>query len=89
MAFLEYMLLALLGSASATPAGTLARTFTAEAITQPAGGAEGVVGQVGGGTPGKHAGTGRKGRSHARRTHRRGHKGGKVYEKATRNASKT
>ena len=88
MPFLEYMLLALLGTASATPGATPSRAFTADAVTQPGGGTEGVLGQAGGGTTGK-AGTGRKGRSHARRHHRRGHKGGKVYEKATRNSPKT
>ena len=92
MAFLEYMLLALLGSASAaTPGATPSRSFTADAVTQPSGGAEGLLGQATGGSPGKQAGTGRKGRSHARRHHRRGHRHGKVYEsgkKATRNATK-
>ena len=95
MAFLEYMLLALLGSASATPgvaSGTPStRTFTADAVTQPSGGTEGLLGQK---KPGedKEAGTGRKGRSHARRHHRKGHRHGKVYEsgkKATRNATKS
>jgi hypothetical protein len=46
MAFLEYMLAALLGSAGvASPGGTPARTFTAEAVTQPSGGTEGLLGQ--------------------------------------------
>jgi hypothetical protein len=87
MPFLEYMLLALLGSAGTGPAGTPTRTFTADAVTQPSGGTEG-LGQKKPGE-GKEAGTGRKGRSHARRHHRRGHKGGKVHEKEPRNPSKT
>jgi hypothetical protein len=65
MAFLEYMLLALLGSASATPAGTPTRTFTADALTQPSGGTEGLIGQD---TPPKKSSRHRE----ARRHHRRG-----------------
>jgi hypothetical protein len=88
MAFLEYMLLALLGSAGAaapggTPGGSLTRTFTADAVTQPSGGTEGLIVQATGGSTDKQAGTGRKGRRHTearRRHHRRGHRHGKVYE---------
>jgi hypothetical protein len=46
MAFLEYMLLALLGSAGTfSPGEAPARTFTADAVTQPGGGTEGLLGQ--------------------------------------------
>ena len=45
MAFLEYMLVGLLGSAGAASPGTPARTFTAEAVTQPSGGTEALLGQ--------------------------------------------
>jgi hypothetical protein len=45
MAFLEYMLVGLLGSAGAASPGTPARTFSAEAVTQPSGGTEGLLGQ--------------------------------------------
>jgi hypothetical protein len=85
MPFVEYMLLALLGSGAAipgeTPGGPSPRTFTADAVTQPSGGIEGLLGQATGGSPGKQAGTGRKGRVHtSARHHRRGHRRGKVYE---------
>jgi hypothetical protein len=83
MPFLEYMLLALLGSAgAATPSEAPTRTFTADAVTQPSGGTEDLLAQATGGSPGKQAGTGRKGRHHAeaRRHHRRGHRHPKVYE---------
>jgi hypothetical protein len=61
MAIFEYVLVALLGSASAaTPGGTPAGTFTADAVTQPSGGAEGLLGEATGGNADKHAGTGRK-----------------------------
>ena len=67
MPFVEYMLLAILGSAGAaapgaTPGGPSTRTFTADAITQPIGGTEGegyfnagisLLAQAGGGTTGK------------------------------------
>jgi hypothetical protein len=73
MAFLEYMLLAFLGSASATPAGMPARNFAADAVTQPSGGTEGLLVQCTTGSPGKQAGTGRKHRVHtAARHHRKG-----------------
>ena len=94
MAFLEYMLVALLGSAGAaapggTPGEPSTRTFTADAVTQPSGGTEGLLGQATGGSTDKQAGTGRKGRVHleARRHHRRGHRHGKVItsgKKATK-----
>ena len=45
MAFLEYMLVGLLGTAAVSPGGAPARTFTAEAVTQPSGGTEGLLGQ--------------------------------------------
>jgi hypothetical protein len=83
MAFLEYMLLTLLGSAGAASPGTPARTFTADALTQPSGGTEGLLGQAPGGDPDRPhnvAGTGRKGRYHleAGRHHRRSHRRGKI-----------
>jgi hypothetical protein len=75
MAFLEYILVVLLGSAgTANPGATPTWAFTADAVTQPSGGTEGVLVQATGGSPGKQAGTGRKGRSHARRHHRTGHR---------------
>jgi hypothetical protein len=46
MAFLEYMLLAVLGSAGTfSPGEAPARTFTAGAVTQPGDGKEGLLGQ--------------------------------------------
>lgn len=89
MAFLEYMLLALLGSASATPAGTLARTFTADAVTQPGAGAEGEPGSIGTGRVADYNHGKMDSRHHTKtaRHHRRTRKGRKVYEKATRNAT--
>jgi hypothetical protein len=81
MPFFKYVLLAILGSAGAaapavTPGEPSPRTLTAEAITQPTGGTEGLFGQATGGSPGKQAGTGRKGRVHtrSRRGHRRHHR---------------
>jgi hypothetical protein len=74
MRFIEYILVTVLGSsgvAAAEPPSAGARTITADAVTQPAGGgAEGILGQATGGSPGKQAGTGRKGRVHSRRGHR-------------------
>jgi len=104
MAFLEYMLLALLGSAGATPAGP-ARTFTAGAITQPDGGTDGqgdinagmdLIGQDTGGCKTGARPTGGKGEynhghmSHTRtaRHHRRGHTHGKTTTEAASSASK-
>jgi hypothetical protein len=88
MPVFEYVLLALLGSAGTaapgtTPENPAIRTITADAVTQPRGGAEGdgnlaagtgFPGQATGGSPGKQAGTGRKGRTHFARRHRRGHR---------------
>jgi hypothetical protein len=86
MAFLEYMLLALLGSAgAAAPGGTpvvpVARTFSADAVTQPTGGTEGegisVLGQCTGrgifktsGASGKKSTNPQAARKHYRRGHR-------------------
>jgi hypothetical protein len=86
MPFLEYALLALIGSAGAatpgeTPRGPSTRTLTADAITQPSGTTEGLLAQATGGSTDKQAGTGRKGRRHleARRKHyRKGHRHGKL-----------
>ena len=88
MPVFEYVLLALLGSAGAaapgtTPENPAMRTITADAVTQPSGGAEadgsltagiGLPGQATGGSPGKQAGTGRKGKTHFSRRHRKGHR---------------
>ena len=85
MAFVEYVLLAVLGSTGAaasggTPSSPSTRTFDADAIAQPSGGAAdegyfnvGIVlpGQATGGSTGKHAGTGRKGRHQTARRHHR------------------
>ena len=87
MAFFQYVLLALLGSAGAatpgvTPADPSTRTVNADAISQPRGGTAaegdfnegiGLLGQATGGSTDRQAGTGRKGRRHveARRRHRR------------------
>jgi hypothetical protein len=84
MPFFKYVLLAILGSAGATPGGTagspLTRTLSADAVTQPSGGTESLLGQATGGSTDKQAGTGRKGRHHveARRQHRKGHRHDKV-----------
>jgi hypothetical protein len=85
MPFIEYMLVALLGSGAAiageTSSSPSPQTFNADAVTQPSGGTEGLLAQATGGSPGKQAGTGRKGRVHtSTRHHRRGHRRGKVYE---------
>jgi len=94
MPFIEYMLLALLGSPPAPTTGgnPSAPTFTAESIAQPSGAATGdhdfnltlgSEGQAGGGTTG-HArntseGTGKEPLHHtAARHHRRHHRTGKV-----------
>jgi hypothetical protein len=78
MPVFEYVLVALLGAAGAAtpaemPGGSSMRTLTADIVTQPNGGAEGLLGQATGGSPGKQAGTGRKGRRHTRRHRRRRH----------------
>jgi hypothetical protein len=97
MAFLEYMLAALLGtagvaSAGGTPGGSLTRSFTADAVTQPDGGTEGLLGQDTGGTTSKTTrGThpfwrpGYYGRHHAQA--RRSHKGG-THRKLTTSGKK-
>jgi hypothetical protein len=79
MPFLEYVLLALLGSAGgATPAGTPARTLTADAVTQPSGSTEGLFGQV------------LKGKVHgAARRRPRGHKRSKVTGTGSKVSSST
>jgi hypothetical protein len=77
MPVFEYVLVALLGAAGATspemPGGPSMRTLTADIVTQPSGGTEGLLGQATSGSPSRHADTGRKGRRHveARRRHRR------------------
>ena len=101
MPFIEYMLLAILGSSPTTTEGTpSARTLTAEAITQPSGGAEAnldlnsgitLLPQDTGGCKGM-AGTGKKPLHHQRTArHHRTHKGGKVINtrkgKEPRNAT--
>ena len=89
MPFLEYMLLAFLGSAPATVVGgtpsgpATTRTITADAITQPGGRTAGdlsaglaFVGQAtGGSTDSRKSGTGKKPLEHtrSRRHHRRSH----------------
>jgi hypothetical protein len=83
MAFVEYILLAVLGStgaaASGAPSSPSIRTLDADAIAQPSGGAAGecyvnagIALQATGGSTDKGAGTGRKGRhpQSARRSHR-------------------
>jgi len=89
MPFVEYILLAFLGSAPATIAGRASsgtastRIITADAVSQPGGGTAGdlnagvaLVGQAGGGsTDSKRPTTGKKPLEHtrSRRHHRRGH----------------
>jgi hypothetical protein len=49
MRFIEYVLAAILGSsgiAAAEPTSPATRTLTADAITQPSGGTEGLLGQI-------------------------------------------
>jgi hypothetical protein len=98
MPIIEYMLLALLGSASAaTPGGTLGgpltRTLTADAVSQPNGGTEGLLGQATGGCSGsrKLPTTGKKPLEHARsmRHHRRDHRHGKVIGAGSKVSSST
>jgi hypothetical protein len=86
MSFFKYALVALLGSAGAatpgaTPGSPSMRTVPADAVSQPSGGTGESLGQATGGSTDKHAGTGRKGRSHLearRRHHRRGHRHSKL-----------
>ena len=79
----EYVLIALLGApgvtSAETPGGSSMRTLTADIVTQPNGGTEGLLAQATGGSPGRQTGTGRKGRHRieARRRHRR-HRHNKV-----------
>jgi hypothetical protein len=86
MPIFEYVLLALLGATGAatpaeTPGGPSMRTLTADIVTQPNGGTEGLSGQATGGSPGKQAGTGRKGRHLEKgRHHRRRHRHRRVNE---------
>jgi hypothetical protein len=94
MPVIEYMLLALLGTAGAAapggiPSSPSTRTLDADAVTQPNGGTAGLLGQATSGSPGKRSGSGghvggRSGRGKvrtagARRHHRRGHRHSKVY----------
>jgi hypothetical protein len=90
MPFLEYVLIALLGSAGAavpggTPGGASTRILTADIVTQPGGGTEGLPGQATGGSSDKQAGTGRKGRH---RTHYRRGKGHRAFDSGKK-ATKT
>ena len=87
MPFVEYMLLALLGSAPAaggTPVGASGRSFTADSIAQPAGGATGEIDfgdgiaaaiQCGGGVSGGagKSGPGKKPLHHTSTRHHRRH----------------
>ena len=83
MPIFEYVLAALIGvtgAATLPEAGSSSvRTLTAEVISQPVGGTEGLVGQATGGSPGRQAGTGTRGRHHRTRRHRR-HRHTKVNE---------
>jgi hypothetical protein len=103
MPFLEYMLLAILGSAPAVPP---ARTITADSVIQPQGGVVGeggsglgLLAQDTGGDKGASSGTPRNRAVHGstrnsvshtktRRTHK-GHKGGKIVKTANKEASKS
>jgi hypothetical protein len=90
MALLEYMLLALLGSAgAATPGGPVTRTFTADSVTQPSGGTEcegiGLVGQV---IKGSRENVDKKGRHQVEaRRRRRAHKQRKVTDSPSKVSS--
>ena len=78
MAFVEYVLVALLGSTAAAPgaapAGPSVRTFAAEAITQPVGGAMGVSS-----VSNSNSTSGKKGHKGGKK----GHKGGKKSKKGS------
>ena len=84
MPFIEYMLLAILGSSPAAATGGSPRNFSADSITQPSGGVEGNLdfnsgiaglGQdTGGSTDRGQPGTGKKPIHHQARQHRT-HKG--------------
>ena len=100
MPFIEYMLLAILGSSPATTQGTPSmRTLTADAIAQPGGGAEvnldfnsgiTLLGQDTGGCKGMAStgkgGTGKKPQKITWRRHRR-HHNKVIKDTATRNAA--
>jgi hypothetical protein len=97
MRFVEYLLLALLGSApaaapGATPGGppaTLPRTVTGDAVTQPSGGSEGSLGQQTVGSRDKRSGPG--GNVRAAGTGRKGvhpQAATKHYKKGHRHAKK-
>jgi len=77
MAFLEYVLVALLGSTAAAPGvasgGSPVRTFTAESVTQPAGGDMSSAGVANTNSSGKKRHKGGK----------KGHKGGKKGKKSS------
>ena len=95
MPFFEYVLIALLGSTGAvttseSPESPSMRTLTADIVTQPGGGTEGLLGQATGGSTDRHAGTGRKGRhrSAARKHYRRGHRHTKVITGGKKPSSK-
>jgi hypothetical protein len=104
MPLLEYMLLAILGSATpAIPGATTARTITADAVTQPSGGTTGDLttgigllrqdtgGSTDAGT-GKKPTTGKKPIEHTRsaRHHRNPHKGKVIKENTkTRNSPRS
>lgn len=88
MAFVEYILLALLGSTAAAPGATPGnaglRTFAAESVAQPAGG------EMGDGTlnartsPGSVANSNSKGKAtKAHKGGKKGHKGGKKGKKGS------
>ena len=80
MPFIEYMLLAILGSAPAT-GGTSASTFTADAVSQPSGGTAGdpmgLFGQ-------KKPTTGKKPLEHSKTSRRHHRKFGSDYTEASR-----
>ena len=77
MPIIEYMLLALLGTAGAAAPGGIpsrlsTRTLDVDVVTQPKGGTAGLPGQDTGGDKDKQAGTGRRDRSHLKaRRHQR------------------
>jgi hypothetical protein len=77
MAFVEYILLALLGSTAAAPGATptsaLVRTLTADTVTQPAGG------EMSAGSMASSSSKTRKGHKGGKK----GHKGGKKGKKSS------
>src|SRR5260370_40670060 len=87
MPFLEYMSLALLGSAGAgSPGGTPAGPFAADAVTQPSGGTEGQgdfnagIGLIGQDTGGCKAGIRRTGKG----DYNHGHMDARIHTKTAR-----